>query len=175
MSRFLILDVETTGLSPVKGDRVIEIALVEIIAGVITGKEYHTFINPGVAISSAAYKTHGVTSSFLLGKPYFGDISAALVDFIADSVLVAHNATFDARFLFCEFRRLAIPFNYVFIDTLRIFRKLFPGRRNDLFSLCKRYAIACFKRHSALYDARALSLLFLKLLRLKSMSFAKIA
>ncbi|QSW37896.1 3'-5' exoribonuclease [Candidatus Vidania fulgoroideae] len=175
MRRFVVLDVETTGLSPIKGDRIIEIALVEINAGLITGKEYHVFVNPGVFISNAAYKIHGITNSFLLGKPCFGDISTSLISFIADAPLVAHNAAFDARFLFCEFQRLAIPFNYIFIDTLRIFQKLFPGRRNNLIALCKRYAISYFRQHSALHDARVLAMLFLKLLRLKHMASAKVA
>ncbi|MGX7582644.1 exonuclease domain-containing protein [Candidatus Vidania fulgoroideorum] len=175
MRRFLVLDIETTGLNPVRGDRIIEIALIEIIGKVVTGKEYHTFINPGVAISDSAYQIHGITNAFLLNKPNFRSISASLIAFMAGAILVAHNAIFDARFLFCEFKRLRLPFDYIFVDTLKIFRKLCPGKRNDLVSLCKRYAIDYFNHHSALEDARVLSLLFLKLLRLSYMAFAKIA
>ncbi|MGX7589725.1 exonuclease domain-containing protein [Candidatus Vidania fulgoroideorum] len=166
--RYLVLDTETTGLKPEKGDRIIELALVEIIKGRITGKEFHSYFKTNVVISKRNYKIHGISNKFLLDKPWFIEKSKEILEFIKDSILIAHNAIFDAKFLLNEFRIIGRKIKLKLIDTLRIFRKIFPGKRNSLKFLCCKYKIDVIKTHSALYDARALSMLFIELLKGKN-------
>lgn len=170
--RYLALDTETTGLN-FRGDvcrdhRIIEIACVEIIDGVITGKEFHSFINPnGVEVSRGAQKVHGITNESLKDKPKFKDVIQPLLDFIDDSPLVIHNAPFDIAFLNKEFNLLSnhTPKRvFKYVDTLAIARDLFPGEDNTLDALCAKYNITGGGKrrvHGALMDARLLAKLFI--------------
>ncbi|MGX7585894.1 exonuclease domain-containing protein [Candidatus Vidania fulgoroideorum] len=163
---FLILDTETTGLDLQK-DRIIEIALVEVSGGRLTGREFHSFINPKTKIKKRSYEIHGISNKFLNSKKSFKEISMKIINFINKSILVAHNALFDASFLIKEFRLAGLNVKLTFIDTLKIFRKIFPGKRNNLDALCDRFNLKRFRKHSAINDARDLAKLFIELLNIK--------
>lgn len=172
--RFVVLDTETTGLSKAKGNvcdghRVIEIGCVEIVDAVITGRVFHSFIDPEMSVDPRATRVHGIVNEFLVDKPKFADVVGAFIDFIGDSIVVIHNAPFDIAFLDQEFELLGMGLRptcvFKFIDTLALARTLFPNSRNDLDSLCKRLGIAGrVGSHGALEDARLLAHVYLNLL-----------
>lgn len=174
--RQIALDTETTGMNKIRGNngalvavghRIIEIACVEILDGVITGSTFHTYINPQRKIDKQATAVHGITDDMVKNAPKFKDIATALLEFIGDSNIIIHNAPFDLAFLDKEFNMLPKkkqPTNkYTVIDTLKIARWLFPGQHNTLEGLCHRFNIANKVEHSALLDAVMLAHLYLKL------------
>lgn len=167
--RQIILDTETTGLSPEQGHRVIEIGCVEMINRRLTGEVYHVYINPEREVDKGAERVHGITSQFLLDKPLFGEIAEAFKAFIEGAQLVIHNAPFDVGFLQHEFKLLKdkqwsnLAKQCEIIDTLAIARKKHPGQRNNLDALCKRYQVNNQHRdlHGALLDAEILADVYL--------------
>ena len=167
-NRIIILDTETTGLSPQDGHRVIEIGGVEMINRRLTGKHFHAYINPQRSIDDGAIAVHGITNEFLADKPVFAQIVEEFITFIEGAELVIHNAPFDVGFLNHEFSLLKKQVgpieNYspVF-DTLTYARKKHPGQRNSLDALCKRYGIDNSHRdlHGALLDSEILADVFL--------------
>lgn len=166
--RQIILDTETTGLIPEEGHRVIEIGAVELIERQFTGNNFHEYINPKREVEKEALEVHGLSNDFLADKPVFTQIMQKFVDYIKDAELIIHNAPFDVGFLNYEFR-LADPESKPIeslasvLDTLALARKKYPGKRNSLDALCKRYAIDNSKRdfHGALLDAQLLAEVFL--------------
>ena len=140
--REIVFDTETTGLSIDKGDRIIEIGAVELINKVRTGKTFHKYINPEIDFPKS--NVHNITSQSLEDKPTFDEIAQEWVDFVGDDgILVAHNATFDMKFINYELKRLGFD-EYQWdrvIDTLEIAKSKFPGQRNNLDVLCKRFGI----------------------------------
>jgi len=127
--REIVLDTETTGLDPNQGDRIVEIGAVELWNHIPTGKTYHQYINPERNMPNEAFQVHGLGDDFLRDKPVFSSIASDFVEFIADSKLVIHNASFDMRFLNAELswvKRPQIPLERA-LDTLAIARKKFPG------------------------------------------------
>lgn len=167
--REIVFDTETTGFDPVAGDRLVEIGAVELINHVPTGKTYHQYINPEREVPEEVVKVHGLTTEYLKGFPVFADVAQDWVDFIGDDgVLVAHNATFDMRFINYELKRLGYA-EYSWdrvVDTLEIAKSKFPGQRNNLDILCKRFGIDNSARtfHGALLDAQLLAEVYLELL-----------
>lgn len=166
--RIVVVDTETTGLDPKFGDRIIEVACLELEKGIYpTGRSFHHYINPEYQISEKAFSIHGIHNDFLKDKPLFADIARELWYFISDAVLVIHNAEFDIKFLNSEFTRLGYPAVHMHqtIDTLRIARKKFPGIANNLDALCKRFNISLEDRdkHGALIDVRLLALVYIEL------------
>lgn len=164
--REIVLDTETTGLSP-RDDRVIEIGCIELFNHVPTGSVFHTYINPRREIAAEAFNIHGISAEFLEGKPEFADVAVAFNDFIAASPLVIHNAAFDLGFLNSEFDRIGfgkLPPGRA-IDTLMIARRKFPGGQNSLDGLCRRFAIDTSQRtlHGAMLDAELLAEVYLEL------------
>jgi DNA polymerase III subunit epsilon len=167
-NRIVVLDTETTGLSPQEGHRIIEIGCVELINRRLTGNRFHVYINPDRVIDRGAIEVHGITNQFLENKPRFEDILADFIAFIVNAELVIHNAPFDVGFINHEFARLndqartLEDFSTVF-DTLAFARKKHPGQRNSLDALCKRYSIDNSHRelHGALLDAEILADVFL--------------
>jgi DNA polymerase III subunit epsilon len=162
--RQIIIDTETTGLEPAKGHRIIEIGCVELINRQLTNNNFHCYINPQRKIEAEAIEIHGITNEFLQDKPFFEDILEDFLTFIDGAELIAHNAAFDTNFINHEIRLLdkkANPLNsYATIfDTLALARKMFPGQRNNLDALCKRYKIdlSTRKLHGALLDAQLLA------------------
>lgn len=166
--REIILDTETTGLDFKSGHKIIEIGAVEMIDRRLTGRKYHQYINPSRAVSHEAYKIHGISDSFLEGRPKFCDIADAFLAFVGtDSRFVIHNARFDVGFLNHELTLIGKPsFNLAdAVDTLTIARAKFPGHRASLDALCRRYKIDLSGRifHGALKDATLLARVYLLL------------
>lgn len=167
--REICFDTETTGIYPENGDRLVEIGAVELINHLPTGKIFHKYINPQRDVPEEVVKIHGLTNEFLADKPVFADIAQEWIDFIGeDGIFVAHNAEFDMRFINFELKKLGYE-TYEWdrvVDTLAIARNQFPGARNNLDALCKRFNIDNSARtfHGALLDAQLLSEVYLQLL-----------
>ena len=169
--RQIAFDTETTGLAPQNGDRIVEIGAVEIIDRVVTGKSYQTYLNPDRTMSSMASKITGITDEQLLDKPRFAEVANDFLEFIADSELIIHNASFDLSFLKSELELIAYPDvakfikNLQVIDTLDMARKKFPGKKNNLDILCQRYGVDNSSRihHGALLDSEILAEVYLKM------------
>lgn len=165
--REIILDTETTGLDYRSGDRIIEIGAIEMHSRVPTMKKLQYYINPQREVSQGAYRVHGISSHFLRDKPLFKDIAHSFLEFIAGARLVIHNAPFDVGFLNHELSLINLPSIDVTMvtDTLRIARKMFPGAKNNLDALCKRFKINNTNRffHGALKDAELLAQVYLHL------------
>jgi DNA polymerase III subunit epsilon len=169
MTRQIFLDVETTGLSPQQGDRIVEIGCIEALNNKPTGKVFHRYCNPERSVSPAALVVHGLDDAFLQTQPTFADIAADLIAFVADAEVIIHNARFDVGFLNAELKRVqagALADHAAEIsDSLHLARRLFSGQRNDLDSLCKRFCILSESRikHSALQDAQLLASVYVHL------------
>ncbi len=168
MQREIVLDTETTGLDPKKGDRLIEIGCVELINRIPTGREYHVYINPQRDVPAEAERVHGLSTAFLADKPLFKDVHRDFLEFIGDDQLVIHNANFDIGFLNMELDRVgkpAIGFDRV-VDTLRLAQRKHPAGPNSLDALCKRYGIDNSQRvkHGALMDSLLLAEVYIELL-----------
>lgn len=165
--REIVLDTETTGFEPSEGDRIVEIGAVELFNHLPTGRTYHQYINPERNMPEAAFNVHGLSEEFLSTKPLFKDIAQYFIDFIKDSKLVIHNASFDMKFLNAELKwvnRSALP-NHQAIDTLAIARRKFPGAPASLDALCRRFGIDNSSRtlHGALLDSEILAEVYLEL------------
>jgi len=171
--RQIVLDTETTGLTPSEGHRIIEVGCIELIDRRVTGRTYHQYLNPERDIDAAAGAVHGLSRERLATAPKFADIAAALLEFISGSELIIHNAPFDVAFLDMELALLAGPAWPAgppsvralcqVLDTLPLARARHPGQRNSLDALCKRYGIDNTKRelHGALLDAQLLADVYL--------------
>ena len=169
MVRQIVLDTETTGFDPLNGDRLVEVACLEIQDLVPTGRSFHRYIDPCRDVPAGAEKVHGLSAAFLRGKPKFDDpdIVDALLDFIGDAHIVAHNASFDRNFVNWELQHIgrAALHESRWIDTLAMARTRFPGAHCSLDALCKRFKISLAERdkHGALIDARLLAEVYLEL------------
>lgn len=166
--REIVLDTETTGLDPAAGHRIVEIACLELLNHIPTGRTYQSYVNPEREVPSDAFAVHGLSVEFLSDKPRFAEIVDKLVDFIADAPLVIHNAEFDVRFLNAEFQRLARPplSGDRVVDTLQMARQKFPGAPASLDALCRRFAIdnSTRTKHGALLDIELLADVYLELI-----------
>ncbi len=166
--REIVLDTETTGLDPTKGDKIIEVGCVELIDRIRTGRTYQRYINPERAVSAATISITGIKDCDLVGQPIFGEIASELMDFIGDATLVIHNAEFDVKFLNAELT----PYGYKPIqladvtDTLQLARMKFPGSPATLDALCKRFGVDNTNRtlHGALLDAELLADVYVELM-----------
>jgi DNA polymerase-3 subunit epsilon len=160
--REIILDLETTGLYPKRGDRVIEIGAVEVVDKIKTGKFFHQFVKPDINVSHGAFSVHGISNDFLRDKPRFCDIVEDFLLFIGKDKLVIHNAPFDMKFINNELSLLQIELiEYErAIDTLMMARRKFPGSPASLDALCKRFNVSLQQRlekgHGALLDSELL-------------------
>lgn len=169
MAREICLDTETTGLDFRTGHRLIEIACVELEDFLPTGKTFHVYCDPEREIEAGAVQVHGITTEFVRGKAKFGhpEVSGALLEFVGDAKLIAHNAGFDRGFLNWELELCKRPVlaEHRWIDTLRLAQRRFPGMHNSLDALCKRFRISLSERdkHGALIDARLLAEVYLEL------------
>ncbi|MCR0984474.1 DNA polymerase III subunit epsilon [Roseomonas populi] len=168
MSRALILDTETTGLDPATGDRVLEVAAIEVVNLMPTGRHFHKLINPERDVPPEATKVHGFTASMLADKPLFAAILPELLEFLRDDPVIAHNAPFDFKFLDYEFDRCDTPRipRSRMVDTLEMAKKRFPGLPNSLDALCRRFGIDLSARttHNALLDVQLLGQVYLELM-----------
>ena len=163
----IVLDTETTGLSPEDGHRIIEIGCVELFNRKATDNRFHVYLNPDREIDRGAIEVHGISNEFLADKPRFEDVVDDLVAYLSDSELIIHNAPFDLGFLNYELRLSGrsekIEQDCMVTDTLALARKKHPGQRNSLDALCKRYLIDNSHRdlHGALLDAEILAEVYL--------------
>lgn len=171
MTRQIVFDTETTGLSAENGDRLVEIGAVELLARQLTGNNLHFYLNPERDSDEGALRVHGLTTQFLSDKPKFAEVVDDILAYMQGAELIIHNAAFDVGFFNKELQRLGRPplTNYVsgIIDTLAMAKELFPGKRNSLDSLCDRFGIDNSSRvlHGALLDAQLLSDVYIHLTR----------
>lgn len=167
MIRSVLFDTETTGLDPLNGDRVIEIAALELINDLPTGRHFHVLLDPQRDIPAEATRVHGMTVADLVGKPLFAEVTSQLLAFLGDDKLIAHNAAFDFGFLDMELGRAGLPAlaRHRMIDTLMLAKTRFPGMPNSLDALCRRFAIDLSARttHNALLDCRLLADVYVEL------------
>jgi DNA polymerase-3 subunit epsilon len=166
--REIVLDTETTGLDPLRGDRLVEIGCVEIFNRMPTGQTFHRYFNPERDMPAEAFAVHGLSSEFLSGKPFFAEEVDDFLTFIADAPLVIHNASFDISFINAELDRIKrSPISRErLVDTLLLARRKHPGVSNRLDDLCSRYAIDNSRRtkHGALLDAELLAEVYIDLI-----------
>jgi DNA polymerase-3 subunit epsilon len=166
--REIVLDTETTGLDPLRGDRLVEIGCVEIFNRMPTGKTFHRYFNPERDMPAEAFAVHGLSSEFLSSKPFFAEEVDDFLAFIADAPLVIHNASFDISFINAELDRIKrSPISRErLVDTLLLARRKHPGVSNRLDDLCSRYAIDNSRRtkHGALLDAELLAEVYIDLI-----------
>ena len=165
--REIVFDTETTGLNPANGDRIVEIGCIEIFNRVETGRHFHSYFNPERDMPGEAEAVHGLSAIFLSDKPLFADQALDLIEFIGDSPLVAHNASFDFGFLNHELGRCghaAICLTRM-RDTLALARTKHPGAKHSLDALCVRFGLDRSQRvkHGALLDAQLLAQVYVEL------------
>ncbi|MEO6380625.1 MAG: DNA polymerase III subunit epsilon [Nitrobacter sp.] len=166
--REIVLDTETTGLDPLRGDRLVEVGCVEIFNRMPTGQTFHRYVNPERDMPQEAFAVHGLSSEFLADKALFAHVVDEFLEFIGDAPLVIHNASFDIGFINAELDRLkrqAIGRDRL-VDTLLLARRKHPGVSNRLDDLCSRYAIDNSRRtkHGALLDAELLAEVYIDLI-----------
>jgi DNA polymerase-3 subunit epsilon len=178
LNREIVLDTETTGLSPATGDRLVEIGAVELINHIPSGRHYHVYINPQRSMPEEAFRVHGLSDEFLVDKPLFGAVAQDFLDFLGDARLIIHNAAFDIGFLNAELERAGRrPLTNEVIDTVMLARDKHPGARVSLDALCKHYGIDNSRRtlHGALLDSEILAEVYLELIGGKQVSLALVA
>ena len=167
MTRSILFDTETTGLDPITGDRILDIACLELDNDLPTGITCHRVIDPQRDIPEEAARIHGIRAEQVRGKPLFADIVDDLMAFIGDGTLVAHNAPFDFGFLNAELGRLKrAPISRSrMVDTLALAKTRFPGMPNSLDALCRRFGIDLSERtsHNALLDCKLLAEVYIEL------------
>ncbi len=171
MTRQIVLDTETTGLSAEGGDRIIELGCVELLNRKLTGNNLHLYFNPGRDSHEDALKVHGITNEFLKDKPKFADMAPQILEYLQGAEIIIHNAAFDVGFLNKELELTGrAPFKtYVesVTDTLAMAKEMFPGKRNSLDALCDRLEVDNSGRtlHGALLDAELLADVYINLTR----------
>ncbi|MBI4922197.1 MAG: DNA polymerase III subunit epsilon [Devosia nanyangense] len=167
MTREIVLDTETTGLSPLTGDRVVEIGGVELINHIPTGRHFHKYLNPERRMTEDAFRVHGLSDEFLADKPRFAEIAEDMLAFFEDATLIAHNASFDMGFLNFELEKAGRKaLGNTVIDTVTLARDKHPGARVSLDALCRHYGIDSSRRtlHGALLDSEILADVYLELI-----------
>lgn len=167
MSRAVLFDTETTGLDARGGDRVIEIAALELVNDLPTGRHFHALLDPERDVPEDATRIHGLTNAHLAGKPLFAAIAEEMLGFFGDGPLIAHNAAFDFGFLNAELGRLGLAGleRERMVDTLDLAKRRFPGMPNSLDALCRRFGIDLSARttHNALLDCKLLAEVYVEL------------
>ena len=165
--REIVIDTETTGLDPQDGHRIVEVACVELIHHVPTGRKLHRYVNPERDIPADAHAVHGLTAEFLASHPPFAAIADELAAFIGADRVVIHNAEFDLAFINAELAQLGrAPLACPFVDTLAVARRRFPGAPASLDALCRRFEIdlSAREKHGADIDCGLLASVYLELL-----------
>jgi DNA polymerase III subunit epsilon len=171
MTRQIVLDTETTGLSAENGDRIIELGCVELFARKLTGNDLHIYFNPERESHEDALKVHGLTTDFLRDKPKFATLANDIVEYLRGAELIIHNAAFDVGFLNKEFELAGLPPLQSFVgevtDTLAMAKQVYPGKRNSLDALCDRFGVDRSNRtfHGAKLDAQLLADVYINLTR----------
>ncbi|MHA7872545.1 MAG: DNA polymerase III subunit epsilon [Hyphococcus sp.] len=169
--RQIVFDLETTGFNFWEGHRIVEIGAVELVNGAITGRTYHSYVNPERDMPEEAFRVHGLSGDFLSDKPVFTDphVAPAFCTFVDDAELIAHNGVkFDLPFLQAELERAKLPaLENELTDTLLMARRKYPGAPASLDALCTRFGIDTKERerdgHGALLDSRLLAEVYIEL------------
>lgn len=163
--RWVVLDIETTGLKAEEGHRIIEIGALEIINRKQTGKTFHCRLNPHRDMDEEVIRVHGITNKELVDEPDFAEIADEFLAFIQDAEIVAHNAPFDIGFLDAELHQVGKPkvaqSCAKVTDSLVLARQRHPTQKNNLDALCERYGSTGWAAHSALPDAQRLAEVYL--------------
>ena len=167
--REIVLDTETTGLDPNKGDRLVEIGCIELLNRIPTGATFHAYLNPDRDMPAEAFAIHGLSIEFLKTHKRFAEVVADFLAFIGnDAPLVIHNASFDHGFLCAELKRLdrALISRDRLVDTLALARRKHSAGPYNLDALCGKYGIDNSRRtkHGALLDAEILAEVYLELI-----------
>jgi DNA polymerase-3 subunit epsilon len=166
--REIVLDTETTGLDPTAGHRVVEIACLELVNRVPSGRRYQTYVNPQRDMPEEAFRVHGLSTEFLSTHPPFIDVADDFIAFLGDGDLVIHNAEFDLKFLNAELALIDRPplEGFTIIDTVALARRKFPGAPASLDALCRRFGVDNSGRelHGALLDTLLLAEVYLELM-----------
>ncbi len=165
--REVVIDTETTGLDPRGGHRIVEIACLELVHHVATGRKFHRYVNPERDMPEEAFAVHGLAAEFLAGYPPFSAIADELAAFLGEDQLVIHNAEFDLAFINAELERLGrAPLASPYVDTLAVARRRFPGAPASLDALCRRFAVDLSARdkHGAEIDCHLLAGVYIELL-----------
>ena len=168
--RQIVLDTETTGLEVSKGNRIVEIGCLELLERRPTGRVFHRYLDPGRDMEQGALEVTGLTREFLTGKPRFAEVVDEFLDFVRGAELIIHNAAFDMAFLehelsLLEGSRGPLAAQVTVTDSLALARERFPGQRNSLDALCRRFGVDNTHRelHGALLDAQLLAEVYLAL------------
>lgn len=165
-NRQLIMDTETTGLDALKGDRVIEVGIVELVGRKFTGEKLHVYINPQRGMDEEVIRIHGISEAFLADKPTFDKVAQALYDFMDGAEIIAHNASFDMNFLNMEFAKVGLndfAERVQVTDSLLMAKQQYPGQKNTLDALVRRLDVGKQDRtfHGALLDSEILAEVYL--------------
>ncbi len=167
MTRAVLFDTETTGLDPLAGHRVIEVAALELVGDLPTGQHFHALVHPGRDIPDDAVRIHGITLDRLADRPPFAEVAEAFLEFLGEGKLIAHNAAFDFGFIDAELALAGRPplDRARMLCTLTLAKTRFPGLPNSLDALCRRFAIDLSERttHNALLDCRLLAEVYVEL------------
>ena len=163
---YTVLDVETTGLRPARGDRIVSLAAVRLEAGRVQRETaFTTLVNPGLLIPAASTRFHGITDEMVAGAPSMTAVLPALLDLAAGTVLVGHEVWLDLRFLTVEAERAGLPGlgDSPALDTALLARALHPtAPHRDLDTLAREVGVPVIGRHTALGDAIASGEIFLR-------------
>ncbi len=171
MTRQIVLDTETTGLSAEGGDRIIELGCVELLNRKLTGNNLHLYFNPGRDSHEDALKVHGISNEFLKDKPKFAEVVDDILQYLQGAEIIIHNAAFDVGFLNKELELVGRPGFRTYVesvtDTLAMAKEMYPGKRNSLDALCDRLGVDNSGRtlHGALLDAELLADVYINLTR----------
>lgn len=173
--RQIVLDTETTGLDPLQGDRIIEVAAIELVNLLPTGATFHRLVDPQRDIPAEATRVHGFTNGDLEGKPLFAEIAEEMLGFLGDAPIIAHNAPFDFGFLDAELLRCGLPplDRSRMVDSLVLAKQRYPGMPNSLDALCRRLGVDNSMRssHNAVLDCGLLAQVYLELMGGKQPGF----
>ncbi len=164
--RQLIMDTETTGLDALKGDRIIEVGIVEMVGRKFTGEKLHVYINPQRGMDEEVIRIHGISEAFLTDKPTFDQVAQSLYEFMDGAEIIAHNASFDMNFLTMEFDKVGMSDfaqRVQVTDSLLMAKQQYPGQKNTLDALVRRLDVGKQDRtfHGALLDSEILAEVYL--------------
>jgi ribonuclease HI/DNA polymerase-3 subunit epsilon len=162
----MIMDTETTGLDALKGDRIIEVGIVEMVGRKFTGEKLHVYINPQRGMDEEVIRIHGISEAFLADKPTFDQVAKSLYDFMDGAEIIAHNASFDMNFLNMEFAKVGLndfAERVQVTDSLAMAKQQYPGQKNTLDALVRRLDVGKQDRtfHGALLDSEILAEVYL--------------
>jgi len=165
---YTVFDTETTGLNPSEGDEIIQIGAARCVNGKLLKQEsFEQLVNPGRLIPAAGIPIHGITQDMVRGKPLITEVLPAFYNFAQDTVLVAHNAAFDMKFLQLQEKNTGLVFSHPVLDTLLMSAVVHPNQESHrLEAIAERFNVTILGRHTALGDAMVTAEVWLRLIPL---------